>query len=464
MALSRGAKTLALTSTGIALVSLDVTILNVAFGSLLHEFGAGSRRELTWLFSGYNIAYAATLLTAGRLADAYGRKKAFIRGLVLFAIGSALCAIAQNPEMLIGSRVIQAIGGAILSPASLALVLPEFPVERRSAAIGIWGAVGGLSAAMGPVIGGWLIDLFNWRAVFFVNVPVCLIAAAIGVRYLRESLDETAHKSVDVPGALLAVVSVGLVALAIVQSDEWGWLTPTTLGILAVAAIASALFVKTCQRATVPVLDLRLLKLPFVTASTIAGLVFSAGFYAMIFVNTQWLQAVWGYGVLRSGLAAVPGPFMAAVVAAPAGKAAHRFGHGKVIALGCFIFGISMIFMNVLMVREPSYWTHFFPFTFVSGIGIGLSISTFSSAATAYLPHTRFAMGSALSNTARQVGAALGLAIVGAMLTSAAKSKDIAHGVHNGWTYVSITVILAGAVMLAIFRKPTAEQLLTAAA
>ena len=464
MAMSRGAKTLALTSTGIALVSLDVTILNVAFGSLLREFGSDSRRELTWLFSGYNIAYAATLLTAGRLADAYGRKKAFIRGLVLFAIGSALCAVAQNPEMLIGSRVIQAIGGAILSPASLALVLPEFPVERRSAAIGIWGAVGGLSAAMGPVIGGWLIDLFNWRAVFFVNVPVCLIAAFIGVRYLRESLDETAHKKIDVPGALLAVLSVGLVALAIVQSDEWGWLTPTTIGILAAATVASILFVITCRRATVPVLDLRLLKLPFVTASTVAGLVFSAGFYAMIFINTQWLQNVWNYGVLRSGLAAVPGPFMAALVAAPAGKAAHRHGHGRVIGLGCFIFGVSMALMNIFMVREPSYWTHFFPYTFISGIGIGFSISTFSSAATAYLPHTRFAMGSALSNTARQVGAALGLAIVGAMLTAAVKSKDIATGVHHGWTYVSITVLLAGLVMVAIFRKPTAEQLVTAAA
>jgi len=330
MALSRGAKTLALTSTGIALVSLDVTILNVAFGSLLREFGTDTRRELTWLFSGYNIAYAATLLTAGRLADAYGRKKAFIRGLIIFAIGSALCGIAQNPEMLIASRVLQAIGGAILSPASLALVLPEFPIERRSAAIGIWGAVGGLSAALGPVIGGWLIDIANWRLVFFVNVPVCLIAAAIGVRYLKESLDETAHKHVDIPGALLAVVSVGLLALAIVQSDEWGWATPTTIGILIAAAVATAAFVATCRRSTTPVLDLRLLKLPFVTASTIAGLVFSAGFFAMIFVNTQWLQAVWGYGVLKSGWCTVPGPFMAALVAAPAGRAAQRFGHGKV--------------------------------------------------------------------------------------------------------------------------------------
>jgi EmrB/QacA subfamily drug resistance transporter len=461
--MSRGAKTLALTSTGIALVSLDVTILNVAFGSLLREFGTDTRRELTWLFSGYNIAYAATLLTAGRLADAYGRKKAFVRGLVIFAIGSALCGIAQNPEMLIAARVIQAIGGAILSPASLALVLPEFPVERRSAAIGIWGAVGGLSAALGPVIGGALIDIANWRWVFFVNVPVCLVAAAIGVRFLRESLDETARKHVDVPGALLAVLSVGLLALAIVQSDEWGWATPTTIGILAVAAIATAAFVVACRRSTTPVLDLRLLKLPFVTASTVAGLVFSAGFFAMIFVNTQWLQAVWGYGVLKSGWATVPGPFMAALVAAPAGRAAQRFGHGKVIGLGCFIFAASMACMNIFMVKEPSFWTHFFPYNIISGFGIGLSISTFSSAATAYLPYTRFAMGSALSNTSRQVGAALGLAIVGSLLTAAVKSKDVAHGVQQGWTYVSITIFLAGIVMIALFRKPTAEQLATAA-
>jgi MFS family permease len=309
-----------------------------------------------------------------------------------------------------------------------------------------------------------LIDVANWRWVFFVNVPVCLVAAAIGVRFLRESLDETAHKHIDIPGALLAVLSVDLLALAIVQSDEWGWATPTTIGILIGAAVASAAFVVTCRRRTVPVLDLRLLKLPFVTASTVAGLVFSAGFFAMIFVNTRWLQEVWGYGVLKSGWATVPGPFMAAVVAAPAGRAAQRFGHGKVIGRGCFIFATSMTLMNLFMVKDPSFWTHFFPYNVISGIGIGLSISAVSSAAAAYLPHTRFAMGSALSNTSRQVGAALGLAIVGSLVTAAVKSRDVAHGVQQGWVYVSITIFLAGIVMIALFRKPTTEQLAVAAA
>jgi MFS family permease len=155
---------------------------------------------------------------------------------------------------------------------------------------------------------------------------------------------------------------------------------------------------------------------------------------------------------------------MAAVFAAPAGRAAQRFGHGRVIGLGCFIFATSMTLMNIFMVKDPSYWTHFFPYNVVSGIGIGLSISTFSSAATAYLPHTRFAMGSALSNTSRQVGAALGLAIVGSLLTAAVREKDVAHGVQQGWAYVSITIFLAGIVMLALFRKPTAEQVAIAAA
>lgn len=463
MAISRGTKVLALTSTGIALVSLDVSILNVAFGSLLVEWGADTRQELTWIFSGYNIAYAATLLTAGRLADVYGRKRAFLFGLLLFAFGSALCGFAQSPEMLIGSRIVQAIGGAILSPASLALVLPEFPVERRSAAIGIWGAVGGLSAAMGPVVGGWLIDLFSWRAIFFVNVPVCLVAFAIGTQLLREGRDETAHRHIDIVGAILAVLSVGLLTLAIVQSEEWGWASATTIGVLAISAVATVLFVMKCRTSKVPLLDLRLLQLRFVTAASVGGLVFSMGFFAMIFLNTQWLQAVWGYGVLKSGWAILPGPLMAAVFAAPAGKAAHRYGHGRVIALGCLVFGLSMIALNIVVTDDPNYWTHFFPFTFISGVGIGLSISTFSSAATAYLPHTRFAMGSALNNTARQVGAALGLAIVGSLLTAAVADKNLKHGIHQGWGFVAGMVLLAGFVMIAMFRKPTAEQLTAAA-
>ena len=460
---SRGAQVLALTSVGVALVSLDVSIVNVAFGSLIQEWGTGSRRLLTWIFSGYNIAYAAGLLTAGRMADAFGRKRAFLTGLVIFSIGSTLCGLAGSPAMLVSARIVQALGGAILTPASIALVLPEFPVEKRSVAIGIWGAVGGLSAAMGPVIGGFLVEWFNWRSVFFVNIPFCALAFIVGTRLLRESRDESARKTVDVVGALLAVCGVGSLTLAIVQSDEWGWASTTTVGILACSAMLIFLFTLRCNNVAVPLLDLKLLKLPFVSAANLAGVVFSLGFYSMIFLNTQWLQTVWNYSTLRSGLAIFPGPFMAALVAAPAGKLAQKHGHSKIIGIGATIFAIAMFSENFLLDANPHYWTQYFPCAFFTGIGVGLCVSTLSSSASAYLPPARFAMGSALNTTSRQVGAALGLATVGSLLSSAIASGDPMQGIHRGWVFVGITALATGLVMLVMYRRPTAEQLAAAA-
>ncbi len=455
---SRGAKVLALTAIGVMLVSLDISIVNVAFGSFVAEWPE-SRRTLTWIFSAYNIAYAAGLLTAGRLADAFGRKRAFLAGLMIFMLGSILCAVSPTALFMVIARVVQAIGGAILTPASLALVLPEFAVEKRSAAIGIWGAVGGVSAASGPTIGGFLVDNFGWHSVFLVNVPFCLLAFAIGLKLLHESRDETAPRTVDYLGALLVVLGVGLLTLMIVQSDEWGWLSNRSLIIFAVSILLLASFVLRCNQVAHPVLDLRLFKLPFVTAAAISGFVFTLGFFAMIFVNTQWLQVVWGYSPSLSGLAGSPGPLAAAIVAAPAGKLANRIGHGKVVAAGALIMSAGIGVMNRFISVEIHYWDFYFPTMVFTGIGVGLCISTISSSATAYLPQPKFAMGSALNNTSRQVGAALGVALVSSMLVAAAKTDDPTRGFHNSWTLMSGVILLSGVAMLTLFRRPTAEQL-----
>ena len=455
---SRGYKVLALTSVGIMLVSLDISIVNVAFGSFVAEWPE-SRRTLTWIFSAYNIAYAAGLLTAGRLADAFGRKRAFLGGLMIFMLGSILCAISPTAIFMVIARIIQAIGGAVLTPASLALVLPEFAVEKRSAAIGIWGAVGGLSAACGPMIGGILVDNFGWHSVFVVNVPFCLLAFLIGVKLLRESRDETAPRTVDYLGALVVVLGVGLLTLMIVQSDEWGWVSNRSLIIFGVSFFLLGAFVRRCNKVAHPVLDLRLFKLPFVTAAAIGGFAFSMGFFAMIFINTQWLQVVWGYSPSLSGLAGSPGPLAAAIVAAPAGKLANRIGHGKVVAGGALTMSIGIGWMNLFISPEIHYWDFYFPTMVFIGIGVGLCISTISSSATAFLPQPRFAMGSALNNTARQVGAALGIALVSSMLVSAAKTDDPTRGFHTAWTLMSGVILLSGLAMLTLFRRPTADQL-----
>jgi EmrB/QacA subfamily drug resistance transporter len=459
---SRGAQVLALTSVGVMMVSLDISIVNIAFGSLVAEWPE-SRRLLTWVFSAYNIAYAAGLLTAGRLADAFGRKRAFMSGLTIFMIGSLLCAVAPTALFLVGARVVQALGGAVLTPAAISLVLPEFPIEKRSAAIGIWGAVGAVAAASGPTIGGVLVDTLGWQWVFLVNVPLCLIALAIGARLLRESRDETAPRSVDYLGATLAVFGVGLLTLMIVQSDQWGWITQPSLTVGALAAVLITAFITRCRQVAHPVLDLRLFRLPFVSAAALSGFGFSMGFFSLIFVNTQWLQTVWGYSPSQSGLAGIPGPIMAAIVAAPAGRAAQRIGHGKIVAAGGVILGSGIIVLRYVISETPQYWTHYFPIMIYTGIGVGLCISTISSAATAYLPQPRFAMGSALNNTLRQVGAALGIALVSSLLVSASLQDAGINGFHRAWMITAIVIVLSGFVMLALFRKPTAAQLHAAA-
>ena len=455
---SRGAKVLALTSIGVMLVSLDISIVNVAFGSFVAEWPE-NRRTLTWIFSAYNIAYAAGLLTAGRLADAFGRKRAFLSGLMIFMIGSIFCAVSPTAIFMVIARVIQAVGGAILTPASLALVLPEFAVEKRSAAIGIWGAVGGISAASGPMVGGFLVDTFGWHSVFLVNVPFCLLAFVIGLKLLRESRDETAPRTVDYFGALLVVLGVGLLTLMIVQSDEWGWVSNRSLIIFAISFLLLGAFIWRCNQVAHPVLDLRLFRLPFVTAAAIGGFAFSMGFFSMIFVNTQWLQVVWGYSPSLSGIAGSPGPLAAAFVAAPAGKLANRIGHGKVVAAGALIMSLGIGWMNFFITPEIHYWDFYFPTMVVTGIGVGLCISTISSSATAFLPQPRFAMGSALNNTSRQIGAALGIALVSSLLVAATKTDDPTSGFHAAWTLMTGVILLSGLAMLTLFRRPTTDQL-----
>ena len=455
---SRGAKVLALTSIGVTLVSLDISIVNVAFGAIAKDF-TESRRTLTWVFSAYNIAYAAGLLTAGRLADAFGRKRAFLTGLTIFMVGSLFCAFAPSALLLVVARAVQAIGGAVLTPSSLALVLPEFPVDKRSAAIGVWGAVGAVAAASGPTIGGFLVDTFSWHAVFLINIPLCIVAISVGAKLLRESRDETAPRTVDYLGATLAVCGVGLLTLMIVQSDEWGWVTQRALVVVVLAIAFLIAFVMRCSVAEHPVLDLKLLKLPFVTAAAISGFGFTMGFFSLIFVNTQWLQTVWNYSPSRSGLAGIPGPVMAAIVAAPAGRLAQRIGHGKVVAAGAVILCSGNLFLSYWITDTPKFLTHYLPVTVYTGVGVGLCISTISSSATAFLPQPRFAMGSALNNTARQIGAALGVAIVSSILVSALARNDYLNGFHTAWRLTSFVILLSGGAMLALFRKPTQQQL-----
>ena len=487
--MSRAYRVLSLTAIATFLVSLDLSIVVVARGEIEETFGHDQANILAWVFSAYSIAYAAGLLTAGRFADVFGRKRAFLRGLTIFSIGSVLCGFAPSAWMLVLARVIQAIGGAQLTPASIALVLPEFPVEKRTQAIAIWGSVGGLAAAIGPSAGGVLVEWWGWRSLFFINVPFCIFTVLMGRKILRESKDENAQRKVDYPSVLFGFSGVALVVLAISQSEEWGFVDIRSGVAFVIGLMLIGGFIRRCQTVDSPLLDLSLFKLPFVVASNLSGVLFSVGFIGMWLLNTTWLQEVWDYSVVRSGLATFPGPAMAAFVAPFAGKYATKLGHARVLFVGAVMLSFGTFMLSIFMTTEPNYVAHYLPWMVVTGIGVGLSISTLSSSATAFLPPSEFAMGSALNTTTRQIGTALGSAIALTVAAPAFKqvyelgirAKDAAttgsplvwaeetakldlSAYHTAWIINGVVYFAAGILMIVIYRKPTNAQMISAGA
>jgi EmrB/QacA subfamily drug resistance transporter len=456
---TRASKVLALISVGTFLTALDVTIINVGYRTMRGVFN--DSQLLPWILSGYNIAFAAGLLTAGRMADSFGRKRAFLLGVTLFGLSSLAGGFANEVWLLVLSRVTQALGAALIVPSAMALMLPEFPVDRRSAAVGITASMGGLGAALGPAIGGLLVDQLGWRWIFWAKAPICAGIVVVGIRLLRESRQEQSNRSVafvipDLFGALLAVLCVGLLTLSLVQSNEWGWASPKLITCV-IGAIASGVwFVRRARRHDAPVLDLRLFRLKFVVGSNVAGVLYAAGFYSFNFSMVQWLRDVWGYSPSKAGFAALAAPAFSMTVSPIGGRLAQKYGHIRVASVGLVLFAGSAAFMATAVHVKPNYWTSFFPGLVGIGIAIGLSISVLSSAASAFLPAHQFAMGTALYATGRQVGGALGIAIVTAITASFTLPEQ---GFRWSWRYAAIVMIGAAIAMATLFRRPTEAEL-----
>jgi EmrB/QacA subfamily drug resistance transporter len=450
----RARRVLALTSVGFFITALDFTIVNVAFRPIRDDLESDAHL-LSWTLSGYAIAFAAGLLTAGRMADAYGRKRAFLLGNVVFALGSLICGVAPSVGLLVLGRVVQALGGALLVPTATALVLPEYPVEQRAHVFGITAAMASIAAALGPVVGGVLTTQFGWRWVFLINLPIGIVTVVVGARLLRESRDPNASRRPDLLGAALAISSVGLFTLAIVQGEEWGWTSPIGIGVLVAALVLGYAFVLRCRTSHDPVLDLSLLRLRFVSSANATNLLWAGGFYAVYFTNVGWAQEVWGYSAQRSGLLYLPGPVVATAASIWLSGRLRRFGPQRVVAGGAFTVAVAALAFSAVADERERYLQLFLPLVALIGLAVGSVIPALSGASNAYLPANRFAMGSALYTTGRQVGAALGLATVGALQ---ARTPGVGGFVHS-FRYVSVVMVVAACVMLTTYRRPSAADL-----
>jgi EmrB/QacA subfamily drug resistance transporter len=445
-------KVLLVTSVAVFMGFLDVTIVNIAFPDIEASFPSTSLGGLSWILNAYNIVFAALLVPAGRLSDRVGRRRMFFLGVVTFLAASVACGAAPSVEVLVAARVVQAVGAAILVPTSLALMLPEFPLEQRATATALWGATGAIAAATGPSLGGVLVDATSWRWVFFVNVVIGVPALLAARRVLvRETRDEHAGPLPDAAGVVLLVASVGLLSLGIVKGADWGWGGARVIGSLVVTALLLVAFFVRSSRHPAPVIELGLLRVRSFAVANVGVFLFALGFYAVLLANILFLTSVWGWSVLKAGVAVTPGPLMAAISAPIGGRLSDRFGQrvvalpgGLLFALGCLVFATSTG-------ATPHYASEYLPATLLTGTGVGLSFAAWGSAAVAELPHSRFATGSAISSTSRQIGAVLGIAILVAVLGTP-RPEDAVSTFHTAWVLMAIPAATAGLLALALGR------------
>jgi EmrB/QacA subfamily drug resistance transporter len=442
---SRAWLVLAVTSFAVFASALDTTILYVAFPDIQKTFSDVSRADLSWAINAYTIVFAALLVPAGRLADRIGRRTVFFAGVVIFTVSSALAGAAPSAETLIAARVVQAVGAAALLPSSLALVLGEFPREKRATAVGIWGAVGALAAATGPTLGALIIELASWRLAFFVNLPIGALTIFLGSRLIRESKDPDAAQRQDLVGIPLLIAGVGALALGIVQSDEWGWGGTRTLLAFAASAVILPLFILRSATYHSPALDLTLFRNRNFRMANLATASFGVAFAAMFLGTVLFLTNVWQYSILEAGLLIAPGPFMAGVVAGPAGRAADRIGHRPMLVGGGLIFAAANVWRVLGTDLNREIWDLWIPSLLLTGVGVGLTLPTLSSAAVHGLAPNRFAVGSAVNQTVRQIGSVLGVALVIALLGSPSPAELLSAFDRIFW------LLAAGGVATAVF-------------
>jgi EmrB/QacA subfamily drug resistance transporter len=418
---------LAVTSLAIFAVNLDTTVLFVAFPAIRRTFAEVSAAELSWVLNAYTIVFGALLVPAGRLADRIGRRRLFTAGVGVFTVASLACGLAPSPATLVAARALQAVGAAMLLPSSLAIVLAAFPRPQWPVAVSLWGAVGALSAAVGPSLGSLIIDTVGWRWVFFINLPVGVVAVLATRRAVAESRDPDGGHLPDPLGIALVVAAVGLMALAIVQGDAWGWTSVRTLAAALAGVVLFAAFIAETRLSRTPVLDLSLFDDRTYRLANLATLLFAIAFSAMFFGFILFQTQVWHYSILRAGLGVTPGPLTVIPFAIVGGRIAARRGHREVLVAGGLLYALGGIGMTFGLTAAPAYLTRFLPAALFTGAGVGLILPSLSAAAVFGLPPSRFAVGSAVNQAVRQLGSVLGVAIVVAILAAAPTLAGFSH-------------------------------------
>jgi EmrB/QacA subfamily drug resistance transporter len=416
-------------SLGVLIAQVDTSVVNLAIKQIGSSLNAGVS-VLQWVVDAYNLVYASLLLTAGGLADIYGRRRIFVLGIVLFTAGSLVCGLAPNATILVIGRGIAGLGAALEIPTSLAILTVAYPDTReRTRALGVWASCNGIAFVIGPTVGGVLVDAAGWRSIFLLIVPICIVALALALTAVPESKDPKG-RNLDVPGQVLAIAALGALSVGVIEGPHWGWASPFSVLSFVIAIAAGVLFFRMQARTDNGLVPLSILKSKVFSASLGIAAAMTFGMYAMLFLTPLYLQAARGSSALTAGFELLPMSVAFVIVSQLSGRIANRFGPrlpmtAGMAAMGTGLFMLALIALNDSFVLIETA-------LLVIGCGLGLNTAPVNAVAVANVPAARSGTASGLVNTARMVGATLGVAVLGAVFAVFAGSADAGGHIVSG--------------------------------
>jgi EmrB/QacA subfamily drug resistance transporter len=445
--------TLAAVSFGLFMIMLDNTVVNVALPSIQRDLGA-SLSELQWIVTGYALTFAALMLIGGKAADAYGRRLVFVLGIVVFTLASLACGLADSEGMLIGARVVQGAGAALMNPATLSIIAATFPPRERGAAIGIWAGVSALALAIGPLVGGLLTEHQSWHWIFFVNVPIGILGIAASYLLIDESRDET-HERLDLPGLLTSALGLFALTYGLIEANTYGWSSTRIVGAFAVAVVALGAFVVLERTQRAPMLPLDLFRSGTYTGSNVVVLLVALAMFGVFFFVSLYMQNILGYSAVQAGAAFLPMTVLIILVAPIAGKASDRFGSRWLMTVGMVVLAVQLAYFSQLG-QDASYLA-LLPAMLIGGLGMALTMTPSAAAATRSVPVEKAGVGSAVLNAFRQVGGSVGIALIGAIMAAEAGGRRTAEAFMDGFEtslLVAAGIALVGALVAFVFVRP----------
>ena len=456
--------TLAAVAFGLFMIMLDNTVVNVALPSIERDLHV-SISSLEWIVTAYALTFAALLITGGKLGDLFGRRRIFIVGIAIFTLSSLACGLAPSSGFLIGARAVQGVGAALMNPASLSIITATFPPRERGQAIGIWAGVSAMALAIGPLVGGLIVDNINWNWIFFINVPVGVAGIIVSQLVIKESRDTSHEQSVDIPGLVLSSAGLFALSYALIEGNKHGWTSPEILGLFAAAAALLVAFVLVEHFQRLPMLDLSLFKIGSFTGANLVAMLVSLGMFGVFFFVSLYIQNILGFSPTKAGASFLPMTLLIILVAPMAGKASDRIGSRWLMGGGMTLVGISLLLYQRVGLHS-TFWT-LLPAMLLGGVGMAMTMSPMTAAAMRSVPVDKAGVGSGVLNSFRQVGGSLGIALMGAILasyvTASPRSPEGAQQFVNGLhaallVAASITFAAAVVAVVLVRTKPQTER------